>query len=123
MVSNDYPPTNFSDMNGIGGDFDKWARRKEYRGYIYIPSFNVKCNAIGYLVTANPCDPDYHNKENPTKNPEQCDDAERNPYRYMKEYVPHVSLDYSSADVYTNDSPFNGIQWSKIKYLFEHLRC
>ncbi|CAG8619874.1 19719_t:CDS:1, partial [Gigaspora rosea] len=113
--ANDYPPTNFSDMNGIGGDFDKWARRKEYRGYIHIPSFNVKCDAKGYLVTANPRDPDYRNKENPTKNPEQCDDAERNPYGYTKEYVPHVYVNYSSADVYTNDLPFNGIQWSKIK--------
>ncbi|CAG8529759.1 7901_t:CDS:2 [Dentiscutata heterogama] len=86
-LANDYPPTNFSDMNGIDG----------------------------YLVTANPCDPDYHNKENLTKNPEQCDDAECNPYGYTKEYVLHVYVNYSSANVYTNDLPFNGIQWSKIK--------
>ncbi|CAG8786162.1 21816_t:CDS:1 [Gigaspora rosea] len=32
LSANDDPPTSFSDMNGIGGDFDKWARKKEYRG-------------------------------------------------------------------------------------------
>ncbi|CAG8671355.1 21687_t:CDS:2, partial [Dentiscutata erythropus] len=101
------------DIKCIGGNFDKWARRKEYRGYIHIPSFNVKCDTKGYLVTANPRDPDYCNKENLTKNPEQCDDAECNPYGYTKEYVLHVY--YSSADVYTNDLLFNKIQWSKIK--------
>ncbi|CAG8854060.1 45078_t:CDS:1, partial [Gigaspora margarita] len=79
LSANNDPPASFSDMNGISGDFDKWARSKEYRGYIHIPSFNVKCDTKG-LVTANPRDPDYRNKENPTKNPEQCDDAERNPY-------------------------------------------
>ncbi|CAG8690420.1 10219_t:CDS:2, partial [Dentiscutata heterogama] len=61
-------------------NFDKWARRKEYRGYIHIPSFNVKCDTKGYLVTANPRDSDYRNKKNLTKNPEQYDDAKCNPY-------------------------------------------
>ncbi|CAG8769728.1 21729_t:CDS:1 [Dentiscutata erythropus] len=76
--------TNFSNMNSIGRDFDKWARSKEYREYIHIPSFNVKCDAKGYLVSANPQDPDYRNQENLTKNPEKVADTERNPYGYTK---------------------------------------
>ncbi|CAG8592635.1 4125_t:CDS:2, partial [Scutellospora calospora] len=74
--ANNDPPTKFSNMNGIGRDFDKWARSKEYRGYIHISSFNVKCDAKDYLVLANPRDPDYRNQENPTKNPEKVTDAE-----------------------------------------------
>ncbi|CAG8828102.1 4568_t:CDS:1, partial [Dentiscutata erythropus] len=81
---NNNPPTNFSNMNGIGGDFDKWARSKEYRGYIHIPSFNVKCDAKGYFVSANPRDPDYRNQENSTKNPKKVANAEHNPYGYTK---------------------------------------
>ncbi|CAG8765441.1 52_t:CDS:2, partial [Cetraspora pellucida] len=104
--ANNDPPTSFSNMNSIGGDFDKWARSKEYRGYIHIPSFNVKCDASGNLVTANPRDPDYRNKENPTKSPDQVDDAERNPYGYTK--IPWYARskcpnEYEPADVYTED--------------------
>ncbi|CAG8533941.1 4757_t:CDS:2, partial [Scutellospora calospora] len=58
-------------MNSIGRDFDKWARSKEYRGYIYILSFNIKYDAKGYFVLANPRNPDYHNQENLTKNLEK----------------------------------------------------
>ncbi|CAG8727656.1 21865_t:CDS:2 [Gigaspora margarita] len=103
LSANDDPPTSFSDMNGVGGDFDKWARGKEYRGYIHIPSFNVKCDAKGYLVTANPRDPDYRNKENPTKNPEQCDDAERNPYGTSR--LSHDER-YEQQNVTKTDAPF-----------------
>ncbi|CAG8705691.1 11656_t:CDS:1 [Gigaspora margarita] len=100
-------------MNSIGGDFDKWTRSKEYRGYIHIPSFNVKCDASGNLVTANPRDPDYRNKENPTKSPDQVDDAERNPYGYTK--IPlyariKCTNEYEPADVYTEDLTFIGFQ-------------
>ncbi|CAG8518652.1 4021_t:CDS:2 [Cetraspora pellucida] len=110
LSANDDPPTSFSDMNGIGGDFDKWARKKEYRRYIHILSFNIKCDAKGKLVTANLCDSDYCNKENPTKNPEKCDDAERNPYGYTK--IPNllsrnpITYKYESANIYTEDPTF-----------------
>ncbi|CAG8814156.1 12722_t:CDS:2, partial [Dentiscutata erythropus] len=86
LSANDDPPTSFSDMNGIGGK----------------------------LVTANPRDPDYRNKENLTKNPEQCDDAERNPYGYTK--IPNllshnpITYKYESADIYTEDPTFIGFQ-------------
>ncbi|CAG8754620.1 19327_t:CDS:2, partial [Dentiscutata erythropus] len=99
-------------MNGIGGDFDKWTRSKEY-------SFNVKCDAKGYLVSANPRDPDYCNQENPTKNLEKVADAERNPYGYTK--IPQASwetrwlyqtspVEYEQADIYMEDPTFNGFQ-------------
>ncbi|CAG8792694.1 9826_t:CDS:2, partial [Dentiscutata erythropus] len=115
-LANNDPPTNFSNINGIGGDFDKWAGSKEYRGYILIPSFNIKCNAEGYLVLANP---DYHNQENPTKNPEKVADAEHNPYGYTK--IPQAPwgtrwlyqtcpVEYEQADIYTEDPTFNGFQ-------------
>ncbi|CAG8834603.1 3038_t:CDS:1, partial [Cetraspora pellucida] len=114
LSANDDPPTSFSDINGIGGDFDKWARKKVYRGYIHIPSFNIKCDAKGKLVTANPRNPDYCNKENLTKNPEQCNDAEHNPYGYTK--IPNllsrntITYKYESADIYTEDPTFIGFQ-------------
>src|SRR5437773_8205098 len=69
--SNNDPPDTFSNMNDNGGDFDKWARSKEYRGYIHIPSFNVSCDANGHLNSFNPHDPDYRDQSNPTKNPDR----------------------------------------------------
>ncbi|CAG8704968.1 563_t:CDS:2 [Cetraspora pellucida] len=109
-----------------GGDFDKWARKKEYRGYIHIPSFNIKCDAKGKPVTANSRDPDYYNKKNSTKNPEQCDDAEHNPYRYTK--IPNllsrnpITYKYESADIYTEDLTFIRFQ-SKPKTFNNNNTC
>ncbi|CAG8730575.1 11930_t:CDS:2, partial [Racocetra fulgida] len=103
--ANDDPPRSFSNTKDNGGDFDKWARSKEYRGYIHIPSY----------ISSDPKDPDYSDQHNPTQNPEKVVNTERNPYGYTKEYAPYIYLDYSSADIYTNDSTFNGIRWSKIK--------
>ncbi|CAG8476093.1 24344_t:CDS:2 [Cetraspora pellucida] len=103
LSTNDDPPIFFSNMNGIGSDFDKWARKKEY-------SFNIKCDAKGKLITANPYDSDYCNKENSTKNPEQCNDAKRNPYGYTKisNLLSHnpITYKYESADIYTEDPTF-----------------
>ncbi|CAG8554060.1 12078_t:CDS:2, partial [Dentiscutata heterogama] len=76
-------------------------------------------NGIGYLVSANPRDPDYHNQENPTKNPEKVADAEHNPYGYTK--IPQApwgthwlyqtsSVGYEQVDIYTEDPTFNGFQ-------------
>ncbi|CAG8518899.1 6876_t:CDS:2, partial [Scutellospora calospora] len=95
------------------------ARSKEYRKYIYIPSFNIKCDAKGYLVSANPRDPNYHNQENPTKNLEKVTDAERNPYSYTK--IPQAPwgtcwlyqtspVGYEQANIYTEDLTFNEFQ-------------
>ncbi|CAG8699928.1 4109_t:CDS:2, partial [Cetraspora pellucida] len=87
-LANNDPPTNFSNINGIG-----------------------------YLVSANPRDPDYRNQENPTKNPEKVIDAKHNPYGYTK--IPQASwktcwlyqtcpVGYEQADIYTEDPTFNG---------------
>ncbi|CAG8642860.1 10342_t:CDS:2, partial [Dentiscutata erythropus] len=80
-LANNDPPTNFSNINGIGRDFDKWARSKEYRRYIHIP-------------------------KNPTKNPEKVTNAEHNPYGYTK--IPQAP--WEPADIYTEDPTFNGFQ-------------
>ncbi|CAG8566899.1 682_t:CDS:2 [Cetraspora pellucida] len=62
LSANDDPPTFFSDINGIGR-----------------------------LVIANPYDPDYHNKENLTKNTEQCDDAKHNPYNVFPQIHLYIN--------------------------------
>ncbi|CAG8695402.1 16452_t:CDS:2, partial [Dentiscutata heterogama] len=82
--TNDNLPISFSDINSIGG----------------------------YLVTANPRDPNYYNKENLTKNPEQYDDAKYNSYGYTKissSINPSrnpITYKYELADIYTEDPIF-----------------
>ncbi|CAG8560684.1 41770_t:CDS:2, partial [Gigaspora margarita] len=103
----------------LEGYFDRWAITKEYRTYIHIPSFTVSCDASGHLLNFNPHDPDYHDQNNPTQNPEQVADNQRNPYGYTK--VPNVilpflqtcSAGYEPADIYVGDPLFNGISWSQ----------
>ncbi|CAG8737600.1 460_t:CDS:2 [Gigaspora margarita] len=110
LTANDDPPISFSNMNS-NGDFDKWARKKEYRGYIHIPTFNFSCNSNGQLVSFDPHDYDYADQHNPTQNPNQVNDTERNPYGYTK--VLKILAIYNQPDIYIQ-SPFNGIQWSQI---------
>ncbi|CAG8628706.1 11261_t:CDS:2, partial [Dentiscutata heterogama] len=84
--TNDNPPISFSDMNDID-----------------------------YLVTTNPHDPDYCNKENLTKNLVQCNDTKHNPYRYTK--IPSsinpsrnpITYKYESANIYTENPIFIGV--------------
>ncbi|CAG8549924.1 1747_t:CDS:2, partial [Scutellospora calospora] len=76
----------FSNTKDNSRDFDKWARSKEYRGYIHIPSFRVSYDAKSY-ISSDSKDPDYSDQHNPTQNPEKVVNTERNPYGYMKEYT------------------------------------
>ncbi|CAG8736121.1 18608_t:CDS:2 [Dentiscutata erythropus] len=127
LTDNDDPPDSFSNMNGKGGDFDVWARKKEYRTYIHIPSFNIKCDASSHIVSYNNLhDPDYkYQNNNPTQHPELIVDSERDLYGYTKApyanslytkipckfpYIAPTAIlpccGYNLAEVYTK-KPFN----------------
>ncbi|CAG8528343.1 13131_t:CDS:2, partial [Dentiscutata heterogama] len=107
-TANDDPPDSFSNMNYYGGDFASWVVKKEYRGYIHIPSFDVSCDASGHLIKFDPRDPDYLDQHNPTQHPDKVTDDSRNPYGYTK-----VWPFYQSADIYTKDLSYNGIRYAK----------
>ncbi|CAG8652406.1 14964_t:CDS:2, partial [Dentiscutata heterogama] len=84
-----------------------------------LPTNFSNMNGIGYLVSANPRDSNYHNQENPTKNLEKIADAKCNPYSYTK--IPQApwgtywlyqtcSVGYEQADIYMENPTFNGFQ-------------
>ncbi|CAG8786470.1 19767_t:CDS:2, partial [Gigaspora rosea] len=58
----------------------------------------------GRLVTANSRDPNYRNKENPTKNPEQFDNADRKESKMLR------PDGYEPADIYTEDPKLIGFK-------------
>ncbi|CAG8619529.1 12747_t:CDS:2, partial [Dentiscutata heterogama] len=85
-------PDSFPNINDKYNDeaFYKWIMSKEYREYVHIPKFNVSCSANGQLVSYNPSDPDYIDQSNPTNNPEEVINVERNPYGYTKNYITYT---------------------------------
>ncbi|RIB04729.1 hypothetical protein C2G38_2221527 [Gigaspora rosea] len=88
---------------------------KEYREYVHIPKFNVSCGANGQLVSYNPSDPDYIDQSNPTNNPEEVINVERNPYGYTKNYITYTEeggFFFSPSNIYI-EYPLNGIWWNR----------